>query len=218
MFAALEGIDGVGKSTIHDMISQSPRVRSLGFRFASKKLINSTHPYARLTSSTLAKLVWPDDGGLDHPVLGDEYWLHINAAWFGLYSRILRQEAIPRLLVDHWSHRFRAKMLVKGFSPDIVNAAFSGCLEPDVVILLDGDPLSMTSRRAFKPQERGYMEDAAALTADAYAAYQERIRSHLREMASERGWTVVDQCHARKPADIVAEVEQAIAQAAGEPG
>ena len=89
-----------------------------------------------------------------------------------------------------------------------------GLPRPDLVVLLD-IPTKDSQELIAKKEQRSYTTQAADIQ-EADTDYLSRVRSAYRELAAERGWSIVSVVHQqaiRSMEDITAEIEQLVDQA-----
>jgi dTMP kinase len=208
---ALEGIDGVGKSTVLERATA--RLRDLRVVGQSTKQVATKPDFAYESMTQVADLLWPKaETAFDH-LFGPSYWLHLQALWYTLASRFVlrpKLEAGTRLLVDGWYYRFYAKLRMRGFESGFLDAAFGSSVEPDLVILLDRDVASLWGRKRFRPHEMGLHEGYVELGRESFLDYQGRVRSALAALAGERGWVTIGVADDEDPDRTAERVEQAV--------
>jgi thymidylate kinase len=185
----LEGIDGVGKTTL----ARELAARSAGkLRYCSPKTIATSHPHLEWSMQTLASLLWPEESRKQHAhLLPSAYWLSLQAAWYSVLSEAVIAAQLceaQALVIDGWYYKFVAKMAVGGAKIEPTLAAFAGSREPDLVVLLEGSPEGVWSRRRFSAYEMGSMTGYDELGEASFVAYQSKIQAALVGLADRNGW------------------------------
>ena len=188
-FVALEGIDGIGKTTVARHLA--PMIWPGRDLLAIEK--NAPAPEdARLAQRfrRLGDLVWnysPEEaiGGV-----ADRHWALLQATWFALLDEAVIRPALRRgavTMIDGWTGKLRARARVASDpDPAWVDGLFAGLATP-LIVLLDADPRDLTRRRSeFSPSERGVFAGM-----DDYVTYQDAVRAKYRTLAAAEGWVVV---------------------------
>jgi thymidylate kinase len=204
IFIALEGPDGVGKTTLagrlgnidyETAVAALPRVEQQhpSLVFVGRRQTSGTSPYAANLMQQLANVLWRSG---DRPDLPDAFWVGVQAAWFTAHATSVVQpllEAGYDVVVDGWVFKFFSKLLVQGYSQDDLDVIFARVRMPDTVVLLTADPAALYYRRRarFRPAELGMHAGYRTLNRDTFVDYQLRGLDHLRGFAAQRGWPIV---------------------------
>jgi len=196
LLLAFEGIDGSGKTSISKMVVSKMQSKC-SIHWYEKSSDVFPNNYVNDQMRTLKKLLWPDDDGSNHKILGDLYWLFLTAAWFSVLNKCRNDEfqSTDELVVyDSWYYRFVAKFCNKGFDRKWLMSLFSNVVEPNLVILLDIDPKMAWERRTkFKEPEMGRSDGLVGDKFQSYCIYQGNIRRTLLTFATERSWLIIRQ-------------------------
>lgn len=189
----VEGIDGAGKSTVCRVIAD----RLPGVHHLTNKSLCDDPPWAKRMMQDLANIIWPaNDTNFDH-LLSAAFWLHLQAAWYGLLTELVitpRLAARGTLLIDGWYYKLVAKLMLRGFALRQLEDAFAHAAQPDQVVLLAPDPATVWHRpRAFRLTELGlhHPEEYPDLGRDSFIKYQNRIAAELRRLALRKDWKVI---------------------------
>lgn len=199
-FVALEGVDGVGKTTLAGRVADltyeqwlaSPGREPSGLVFVSRRARSGTSPFAATLMEHLARMLWHSGDSRD---LEPAFWVTLQASWFAAHSTCVIGPVLDSghdVVVDGWYYKFWSKLLGQGFRHDDLETVFAGVREPDHVVLLDADVAAVFDRRAdFRPTELGLHAGYGGLDRASFVDYQGRGLVVLKEMARDRGWTTV---------------------------
>ena len=197
MLIAFEGIDGCGKTTISKLVYTKLKSKIKHVKFYKKSSPDFDHPYVRKQMLQLQELIWPPDVLPTHNVLGDLYWLFLNAAWFSVVQRNRRehfQSEKNLILFDGWYYRLITRFINKGFDKEWILSLFATVKEPDIIVMLDIDPqIAWRRRSGFKPSEIGNWDGFTEDSFTSYCRYQGDTRKELLRFAKEKSWFVVSQ-------------------------
>ncbi|GLY99800.1 hypothetical protein [Actinoplanes sp. NBRC 103695] len=203
-FIALEGPDGVGKSTLAaqlgdlDYASAVAQLGDLGagpreLVFAGRRQISATSAYAANVMSQLANVLWHSGDARDLP---DAFWVGVQAAWFTAHAGTVVRPLLDAghdVIVDGWTYKFFSKLLVQGYTESDLHTIFARVRMPDTVILLTADPGALYDRRQgdFRPAELGMHATHSTLGRDTFIDYQQQGLHHLHRFADAYGWSTV---------------------------
>lgn len=208
-FIALEGTDGVGKTSLARQLADisyesaiaqltqptTPRPAEVGagsLVFVPRRQISATSAYAATLMEHLSTMLWHSGDAVD---LSDAFWVSLQAAWFTAHTETVVGPLLDAgfdVLVDGWLHRFFAKLLLQGFTEPTLAVIFDRVRMPDTVLLLQADVGAVYDRRReFRPAELGMhagyggLED---LGRDSFIDYQTRTARNLHAFADRHGW------------------------------
>lgn len=189
-FIALEGTDGSGKTTLSRSVADS--LSNLGIEYCSKKEIPRNPTFVEKSMGNIAALLWPEENtSFDH-LLPPQYWLYLQATWYSLLYEFV---VVPKLkdgrtlIIDGWYYKFMAKLLVRGFDYDYLDAIFSHIPPPDAVILLEPDIEAVWNRKKnFRLHEMGLHHPYPELGERSFIDYQSKILSYFQFIARKQHW------------------------------
>lgn len=211
-FIALEGTDGVGKTSLARHLADlsydaaitrlaqptadSSPVADIGaLAFVSRRQISATSTYAATLMEYLSTMLWHSG---DAPDLSDAFWVSLQAAWFTAHTETVLQPLLDAgfdVVVDGWLYKFFAKLLIQGFTEPDLAVIFDRVRMPDAVVLLHADAGAVFDRRQdFRPAELGMHAsygDLGDLGRDTFIDYQTKTALNLQKFADRCGWHTV---------------------------
>ncbi|MGH3765924.1 MAG: hypothetical protein ACRDTX_12370 [Pseudonocardiaceae bacterium] len=208
-FIALEGTDGVGKTSLACRLADisyetavarlaQPTVPGLAGEgagalvFVPRRQISTTSTYAATLMEHLSTMLWHSG---DAPDLSDAFWVSLQAAWFTAHTETVLGPLLDAgfdVLVDGWLYKFFAKLLLQGFTEPDLAVIFDRVRVPDGVLLLEADVGAVYDRRRdFRPAELGMHAGYGALDdlgRASFVDYQTRTASNLAMLAVRHVW------------------------------
>ncbi|MGH3702426.1 MAG: hypothetical protein ACRDQY_23840, partial [Pseudonocardiaceae bacterium] len=166
-FIALEGTDGVGKTSLACHVADlnydtaitrltQPDVGVGELAFVARRQVSATSTYAATLMQHLSTMLWHSG---DAPDLSDAFWVSLQAAWFTAHTETVLAPLLAAgfdVVVDGWLHKFFAKLLIQGFTEADLAVIFNRVRMPDAVVLLHADAGAVFDRRRdFRPAELG---------------------------------------------------------------
>jgi hypothetical protein len=205
-FIALEGPDGVGKSTLAERLGEldySAAVARLrdgdseagdrGLVFVSRRQISATSDYAAGIMKQLSNVLWHSG---DAPDLPDAFWVGVQVAWFTAHASTVVQPLLTSgydVIIDGWTYKFFSKLLLQGYTDADLQTIFGRVRMPDEVLLLTADVGALYDRRkaCFRPAELGMHAGYADLGRGTFIDYQQQGLDNLRTYAARHDWRTV---------------------------
>jgi thymidylate kinase len=153
LFVAVEGIDGAGKTTA--AWAAADALRSRGRHAVAVVRGDGAWSSAYLAGhmAALRELIWGEPPDAPYLDLGDEHWVHLQAAWYAAFARCVVMPAVAEgaiVLADTWGYKFLAKLALRPPARVSFEAAwnmFQGILRPDVVVHLHADAAVAAARK-----------------------------------------------------------------------
>ncbi len=199
LFIAVEGIDGAGKTTAARVAADVLRSRGRHAVAVARGDVARCSAYVAGHMAALRDLIWGEPPDAPYLDLGDEHWVHLQAAWYAAFARCVVMPAVAGgtiVLADTWGYKFLAKLALRPparVSFDAAWKVFHAVLRPDVVIHLHADPAVAAARKpAFSGSETGNREGVPELSAAAFTDYQRDLAEVLESFAGKDGWVCVD--------------------------
>lgn len=211
-FIALEGTDGVGKTSLARQLADldydtavtelarpaaqgSAAVGAGALVFVSRRQISAISTYAATLMEHLSTMLWHSG---DAPDLSDAFWVSLQAAWFTAHTETVLGPLLDAgfdVIVDGWLYKFFAKLLIQGFTESSLVVIFDRVRMPDAVVLLRADASAVFDRRRdFRPAELGMHAnygELGDLGRDTFVDYQTKTALNLQTFADRFGWHTV---------------------------
>lgn len=191
-FIVLEGVDGVGKTTLASKLDMTEE-----FVHVKRKQISQIEPFVDSQMLKHNKLLWTEDGSKDH-LLPTTYWITLQAAWYILLTNFVIEPLLKEgknVIVDGWYYKLKARLFLQGEDMEYVDNIFKPILEPDMVLLLNVEFEKIWERKKdFRAYEFGKFKDSSAEEKrDCFIEYQTNTYKNLERMAnSSEKWSIVN--------------------------
>jgi thymidylate kinase len=201
-FLALEGPDGIGKTTLAERVADLSYRQALetcsGTRqtavnplvFVSRRQVSATSDYSASLMRHIATMLWHSGESRDLP---DSFWATLQASWFSAHSATVVAPLLSArldVIVDGWTYKFLSKLILQGHQPRDLDTVFAHVLTPDEVILLSADPATLYRRRRgrLRSSEMGLYAGYEGLGRETFVDYQGRSQRQLSDMAARADW------------------------------
>lgn len=192
-FIVLEGIDGVGKTTLCKSVKEY--LSEYEIIFCSRKEILNCNDFIQNEMLKVANLMWKDDMGKNDHLLPTNYYIHLQAIWYTLLETYIIRPKLNEnkiVITDGWFYKFFSKLMIKKLEFDKLSSIFENILIPDHVILLEMDVSQIWNRRNnFKPYELGSHQGYEKLGKDSYIDFQSQVSSNLQVLAENNKWSIM---------------------------
>jgi len=191
-FIVLEGVDGVGKTTLASQLDMTEE-----FVHVKRKQISQIEPFVDSQMLKHNKLLWTEDGSKDH-LLPTTYWITLQAAWYILLTNFVIEPLLKEgknVVVDGWYFKLKARLYLQGEDMDYVESIFNPILKPDIVILLNVQLQKIWERKKdFRAYEFGKFKDSdTEERKESFIEYQTNTYKNLENMAKcDKIWNIVD--------------------------
>lgn len=191
-FIVLEGVDGVGKTTIASKLDFNDE-----FVHVKRKQVSQINDFVDSQMLKHNKLLWTEDGSMDH-LLPTTYWITLQAAWYILLTNFVIEPLLnegKNVVVDGWYYKLKARLYLQGENMDYVENIFKPLIIPDLVVLLNVEFEKIWKRKKeFRAYEFGKFKDSSTETVkDSFIEYQSNTYKNLEKMAfNNEKWIVVD--------------------------
>jgi len=191
-FIVLEGVDGVGKTTLASQLDLEEE-----FIHVKRKQISQVHNFVDSQMLKHNKLLWTEDGSMDH-MLPSSYWISLQAAWYILLTNFVIEPLLKdgkNVVVDGWYYKLKARLALQGEDMEYVNNVFKPIVEPDMILLLKVDIDKIWDRKKdFRAYEFGKFKDSSTEEQkSSFVEYQTNTYKNLEKMATlDKKWCIVD--------------------------
>lgn len=191
-FIVLEGVDGVGKTTLASKLNLNEE-----FVHVKRKQISQIHDFIDSQMLKHNKLLWTEDGSMDH-LLPTSYWITLQAAWYILLINFVIDPLLKEgknVIVDGWYYKLKARLLLQEEDMEYVENIFKPILEPDMVLLLNVEfPKIWERKKDFRAYEFGKFKDnSTEEKRDNFIEYQTNTYENLKKIAnSNEKWSIVN--------------------------
>lgn len=191
-FIILEGVDGVGKTTLAEKLGTTPN-----FIYVKRKQISNINEFVDNQMLKHNQLLWTKDGSLDH-LLPTTYWITLQASWYILLTTFVIQPLLDdgkNVIVDGWYYKLKARVLLQNEDEDFIDNIFKPIKEPDYIFLLNADLYEIWNRKKdFRAYEFGKFKDNSIETKkDSFIKYQSDTYKNLEQMAKQNeNWEILN--------------------------
>lgn len=191
-FIVLEGVDGVGKTTLASKLNLEEE-----FVHVKRKQISQINDFVDSQMLKHNKLLWTEDGSMDH-LLPPCYWISLHAAWYILLTNFVIEPLLKEgknVIVDGWYYKLKARLALQGEDMEYVNNIFKPIVKPDMIILLNVELEKIWERKKeFRAYEFGKFKDSSTEEQkSSFIEYQTNTYKNLEKMASlGENWRIVN--------------------------
>lgn len=192
MLIVLEGVDGVGKTTLAKEIAS----RDPSFSYVSRHDLPSLEDYRRSQMQQVASLMWAPEGGKFDHLLPTDYWIFLQTTWYTLLNQFVINPLLENnksVVIDGWYYKFLARLEIQGHDINYLKLVFDRIPKPDHVILLQSDVENIFRRKKhFRSCEVGF--NAANNPRDfknLFIQHQTQTNNNLLKYAEALSWSVV---------------------------
>ena len=192
MLISLEGIDGVGKTSICNALSQMDTLAP-SVTVISKRRYYGSSTYVRSAASKLHEVLWALGDTTDLPV---DFWIHLQLSWYNLIAKDIEyfKYSNELYILDGWFYKFVGRLAGSDKKYQAAFACFDSLPQPDLVLLLQCDPATVYDRREFSDTEKGLHDDKQhQLSLSSFVDYQMRTFEYLHSQFQRFDhWRLVD--------------------------
>lgn len=200
-FIVIEGIDGSGKTTIANSVSEKLNDNGYKTVFVNKKNTDICDEYIKKFMGNIRKSLWENSPTDPVGEVPEKAWLFLHSLWYTMMEEKVINKLIDDyefVIMDGWYYKFLARHLTNGefdfeLSYSIINTLRKG----DYTFLLDIKPEECFKRRDdFKPSELGAHEikqkENEETAFNKFVRYQNMVRNQYLRFGKEYGFNVID--------------------------
>lgn len=200
-FIVIEGIDGSGKTTISNHVSEKLNDNGYKTIFVNKKNTDICDEYIKKFMGNIRKSLWENSPTDPVGEVPEKAWLFLHSLWYTMMEEKVINKLIDDyqfVIMDGWYYKFLARHLTNGefdfeLSYSIINTLRKG----DYTFLLDIKPEECFKRRDdFKPSELGAHEikqkENGGTAFNKFVRYQNMVRNQYLRFGKEYGFNVID--------------------------
>lgn len=189
MFISFEGIDGSGKSAAANSLVRRLEEGGQPAIFVDRRRSTAGAQYAADHAKRLGDILWPRSPDEPQYLLGDQYFLHLTAAWLHLLDQQVVRPALHQnniVVVDGWFYKAAARYSMRpSLSKSLIRESFAPLSRPNRVFMLNISPLAAAGRkRTFSNAESG-VNDGSTGGANGFVDYQARVQEQLDRVLQE---------------------------------
>lgn len=190
-FLVLEGVDGVGKTTLAEEICRDSK-----FVHVKRKQVSQINEFIDSQMLKHNKLLWTENYGADDHLLPPSYWITLQAAWYILLTNFVITPELEKgnnVIVDGWYYKLKARLKLQNEDMNYVENIFKPIMKPDEIILLNVDVNEIWNRKKeFRTYEFGKFKDAEVKEQkESFIEYQDNTFRNLVDM-KEANWKEID--------------------------
>jgi len=192
MIISLEGVDGIGKTSICNNLSNLSEASSK-ISLISKRDYYGPSKFKSEAASQLSHVLWKMGDTED---LSTEFWLHLQMTWYHLISsEIETYKESPKIyLLDGWYYKFLARLAMSDSWKSHFQSYFDNLPEPDYVFLLECDIENVFARKSFSLTEMGLHDfGQKVLSKQSFCEYQNKTFQYLKKIHDQsENWSVIN--------------------------
>jgi len=200
-FIVIEGIDGSGKTTIANRVSE--RLNDNGYKtiFVNKKNTDVCDEYIKKFMGNIRKSLWENSPTDPVGEVPEKAWLFLHSLWYTMMEEKVINKLVDDyefVIMDGWYYKFLARHLTNGeFDFDLSYSIINTLRKGDYTFLLDIKPEECFKRRGdFKPSELGAheikQEEKEEKAFIKFVRYQSMVRNQYLKFGKEYGFNLVD--------------------------
>jgi dTMP kinase len=196
IFICFEGIDGAGKTSTAEKLTERLRAEGRRVEFFGHNHASAAIPFVNAQLQNLQAI---QRQALNSPFtqVCELHWVLLRASYYAMVAEHVVMPAIRAgkdVITDGWFYKFAARIASNG-SLELGNilAYIREVCAPDLVVLLDVDPQVAAGRKeGFNAGELGPNNLNSTRPKEAFIGYQSLVREQLRTMAISSGWVTVN--------------------------
>lgn len=195
----VEGIDGIGKTTLTKYLLDKMQEQGLDCVLLSKKEPKFSNVSEEIVtySDTLKELVWAKkEDGIPLDFLTDKGWILQLSLWFVFLKENYIKKEVEKhdiVILDGWFYKLYGRFMQnvnvrKTLLTELLSLAD---IEGKVFLLQEQPEVCWTRRKKFKYTELGNYGTTIVDHRTAFIAFQRKVQNELLRLARERRWDVI---------------------------
>ncbi|MCK4827685.1 hypothetical protein KA005_68795 [bacterium] len=197
-FVPIEGIDGCGKTSTAQAVTQALSVRGINAKFVNKKQTEGYFGrYLPRFMRGLKTALWDAEPSDPVSEVPEDVWLYLHTCWYKMLAIKLIKPLVTDgqiVIMDGWYYKFLARHLVNGnFDFQHSYRVLAELPLGNPVFFLDVLPkVSWSRRESFRASEIGaHGQDISGSSQERYMAYQGAVREQFLKFSHAENWQVL---------------------------
>lgn len=196
-FIILEGIDGSGKTTVAEMLTNRLQREGKKANFLNKKYSDYPEGFLRDFTQKIGDALWTPTHDAPVTDVTDFGWYYLHATWYSVLANNALRESLKKFeytIMDGWYYKILVRFLAKNkYKAADLALPFQHLPKGDLVIYLDIDPRVAVERKTgFSDAELGRNEGLSGDAVIDFITYQSMVKEIYDAVASELNWCRVD--------------------------
>lgn len=190
-----EGIDGCGKTTLAERISQKLGEKAV---FLSKKSADAESELQKKFMIKIKSILWEHEENDNLAEIDEESWLYLHMLWYHMFQQfVIRpiQEKYDYIILDGWYYKFLARHIVnKKMDGSVAQKLIKRLITGDKIFWLKVNPeICFERKRNIKLSECGiHKEDFEMVSAERFIKYQKEVAQVYSKMSKDNNFIEIN--------------------------